>query len=93
MLLTADLRAEEAARKKLAAEERRRKLEVEEAERDAAEMAELLASNPEVCVRWICVARSDSTVSAGSIGSCQIHTPVGIRTSCRDGHTEKKTKK
>lgn len=48
MLLTADFRAEEAARKTEVEEKRQREMEVLEAEKVAAEMAELLNSDPEV---------------------------------------------
>lgn len=52
MVLTADSRAEEAARKAEAKKKRQRQLEVEEAERDAAEMADLVVSDPEVQCRF-----------------------------------------
>lgn len=48
VLLRADARIEEAARKIEENDKRQRELEFEETDRDAAEMAELMASDPEV---------------------------------------------
>lgn len=48
VVLTAAARAEEAARKAEAKQKRQQEFEVKEAERDAAEMADLMVSDPEV---------------------------------------------
>lgn len=48
MVLLADARAEEARRKAEAKLKKQREQEVKEAERDAAEMADLMANDPEV---------------------------------------------
>lgn len=61
MLLTADLRAEEAARKAEAKEKRRRELEIMEAEKDAAKMAELLNSDPEVRIAGVLLVDRSQT--------------------------------
>lgn len=55
----ADARAEEAVRKEEAQFKRQREKEVKDADRDAAEMADLLANDPEVLpVDTLCLVNS-----------------------------------
>ncbi|CAM9618041.1 unnamed protein product [Pylaiella littoralis] len=59
VLLMADARAEEAVRKEEAQLKRQREKEVKDADRDAAEMADLLANDPEAHMRRVVQKRAD----------------------------------
>lgn len=73
VVLTAAARAEETARKAEAKQKRQQELEVKEAERDAAEMADLMVSDPEVQYRFAGTVsretRSHTTFLGGKICS------------------------
>lgn len=68
VVLTAAARAEEVARKAEAKQKRQQELEVKEAERDAAEMADLMVSDPEVQYRFAGTVSRDTRIRTTFFG-------------------------